>query len=53
MDWGDWEDWLIHGVSFALVVFWIAGVCAGWFQEKEYGEKKLQGLERVRRHYVD
>jgi len=31
MDWGDWQDWFIHGVSFALVVFWIVGVCAGWF----------------------
>ena len=31
MDWGDWEDWFIHCVSFALVVFWIAGICAGWF----------------------
>ena len=31
MDWGDWEDWLIHGVSFSLVVGWIVGVCAGVF----------------------
>jgi len=31
MGWGDWEDWLIHGVSFTLVVIWIAGVCAGVF----------------------
>ena len=31
MDWGDWEDWLIHGVSFALVVGWIAGGYVGWF----------------------
>ena len=31
MDWGDWEDWLIHGVSFALVVGWIVGICAGVF----------------------
>ena len=49
MDWGDWEDWLIHGVSFALVVGWIAGVYVGWFQEKENGKEiqKLQGLDGI------
>jgi hypothetical protein len=31
MSWGDWEDWIIGAVSAALVIFWIAGVCAGWF----------------------
>ena len=31
MGWGNWQDWIIIGTIFGIVILWIVGVVVGWF----------------------
>jgi hypothetical protein len=31
MGWGNWQDWIISGAIFGIVIFWIVGIVVGWF----------------------
>jgi hypothetical protein len=31
MNWGNWQDWIIIGTIFGIVILWIVGVVVGWF----------------------
>ena len=30
MDWGDWEDKIIFGISAVLVLLWLLAILKGW-----------------------
>ena len=44
MGWGNWQDWIISGAIFGIVIFWIVGIVVGWFQER-VNEENVQALD--------